>query len=199
MAECTTFLGAPLPGSGRAAASLTTALLSRSDPLPPEPPPPQPPPPEPPTPIPEPVANPKVVQGIGLTGGRLDTDEGLGIAVMCSLFCDARIDQAEAHARGIDDRRGYWADAFASDGPWGSTIWALARAGVTQETAVMVEERAKKALQWIIKAGIASAIEVAAVAVESAFNPRIELTVRIRRPSASSPADQLLWENIYVL
>jgi len=37
------------------------------------------------------------------------------------------------------------------------------------------------------------------VAVESAINPRVELTVRIRRPEASAPADQLFWEKIYVL
>ncbi len=133
-----------------------------------------------------------------LTGGRLDTDAGLETAVTCSLFVDARIDDAEAKDRGIDDRRGFWADAFSSSRPWGSTIWALARAGVSNTTARQIEERAKKALAWLVRDGIAASVQASAVAVESARAPRIELRVGIRRP-ASPSRYQPLWEATYVL
>lgn len=192
-----TTLAAPLPGRARIATAIPTVWMTRSDPPPPEPPPP--PPPEPPPPPPEAIGDPRVSHELGLTGGRLDTDEGLSVAVMCSLFSDARIDEAEARSRGIDDRRGYWADAFSASGPWGSTIWALSRAGVTQETALLVEGRAKEALEWLIPAGIAASIEAAAVAVESALCPRIELALRIRRPSAAGSTTPPLWERFYVL
>ena len=198
MGETATSLAAPLPGSSRFALSISAVLMTRSEPLPPAPPPPPSPPPEPPPATPEPVADPREVHEIGFTGGRLDTDEGLSVAVMCSLFCDARIDEAEARAGGIDDRRGYWADPFSASGPWGSTLWALARSGVTQQTAVLVEGRAKEALDWLIKAGIAESIETSATAVVS-LNPRIELTIRIRRPRASSSTNQQYWEKLYVL
>lgn len=136
---------------------------------------------------------------MALSGGRLETDAGLASVVFCSLFTDARIDEAEARARKIEDRRGYWADAFSSSGAWGSTLWALARSGVTQETALLIEGRAKRALAWLVEIGVAASVETSAVAVSSARNPRIELSVRIRRPAAPASRYQPLWEHVYAL
>ena len=154
-------------------------------------------PPEDPDPPPrEPLADPRVSHELGLTGGRLDTDEGLGVAVMCSLFSDARIDEAEARVRGIDDRGGYWADAFSASGPWGSTIWALARAGVSAETARRVEQRARAALKWLLDARYAVSVESEGVAVHAGLDSRIELHIAIRR-RAAAPAE--VWKTVYVI
>ncbi|MDR0966650.1 MAG: phage GP46 family protein [Myxococcales bacterium] len=133
-----------------------------------------------------------------LSGGNLATDAGLATSVEISLFCDARIGADEARHRGIDDRRGYWADAF-SDSPWGSTLWALEQEGVTPEAAQLVEQRAAAALQWLTVRGIAAQVSVSATAVDAVDDQRIELSVQVRRPAATAGLYGELWEASYVV
>lgn len=134
-----------------------------------------------------------------LDGGNLATDDGLATAVQISIFCDARIDAAEAQAQGIDDRRGYWADVFSQSGPWGSSLWAARRAGVSSETARIVEERARDALQWLVQAGAAARITTTGIAVTGRDSPYIALTVSVRRPPEIAARYGALWEATYAL
>ena len=130
--------------------------------------------------------------------GTLSRDPTLASAVLCSLFCDAPLDDERRAALGIDDRRGYWADAFAQSGHWGSLLWTLERDTVSAETARLAEGHAREALGWMTACGMARSIEVIGTAVQGA-SPRIELTVRIARPPSEASRFGDIWEATYAL
>ena len=91
----------------------------------------------------------------------LASDDGLKTAIILSLFTDRRALEDDPLPDGSDDRRGWWADAFAGD-QIGSRIWLLEREKDTREVVNRARDYAEEALQWLIEDGIAQRIEVMA-------------------------------------
>jgi phage gp46-like protein len=78
----------------------------------------------------------------------LTQDEGLETAVLLSLFSDRIARQDDVLPSG-DDRRGWWADAYAEieGDAWGSRLWLLSREKQTASVLRRAEEYASEALQ----------------------------------------------------
>lgn len=139
-----------------------------------------------------------------LAGADLASDNGLGSAVIISLFTDRRARPDDRLAIGEADRRGWWGDILADieGDEIGSRIWLLGREKMTPELLVRVEEYAAEALAWLTEDGIARAVEVSAAFIpapgETDTGPRrhLELTVNIHRPDAGSVEHRFshLWE-----
>lgn len=92
----------------------------------------------------------------------LAEDDGLDTAVILSLFSDRRAGPDDVIPGDSDDRRGTWVDAF-SDEPGdkhGSRLWLLERAKLLTETPVRVREYVEEALAWMVRDGVAKAVNV---------------------------------------
>lgn len=108
-----------------------------------------------------------------LEGGALATDDGLRSAILISLFSDARAPDAAELPEPGGDRRGWWGDAVsadtgsalvARDDPRnfiGALLWLLGRSKVTQPVIQRARQHAAEALDWILRDGIASGIDLA--------------------------------------
>lgn len=113
--------------------------------------------------------------------GALTEDNGIETAVLISLFTDAQAALAELPSgTNADDRRGWWADAFAApEGDRiGSKLWLLARSKQTADTLERARLYAREALQWLIDDGIARDVEIEATAPRAGL---LALTVTILR------------------
>jgi phage gp46-like protein len=120
--------------------------------------------------------------------GALAEDGGIETAVLISLFTDAQASLAElASGTNADDRRGWWADAFAApEGDRiGSKLWLLARAKQTPDTLERARIYAREALQWLIDDGIARDVEIEATAPRAGL---LALTVTILRANSDLAA-----------
>jgi phage gp46-like protein len=96
--------------------------------------------------------------------GDLALDDTLETAVMVSLFTDRRAPADYPLPTGIDDRRGWWADAYA-DRPGdqaGSLLWLLQFEKWGEAARQNAERWARESLRWLLDDGIASAVEVVA-------------------------------------
>lgn len=104
---------------------------------------------------------------MSLAGSDLAGDDTLKTAVLLSLTTDRQAQDHEV-ATG-EDRKGWWADAYAStEGDlFGSRLWLLARTKQLQSTQVRARDYAREALQWLVDDGLASSVEV------TAMTPRI--------------------------
>lgn len=104
---------------------------------------------------------------LALDGPDLTTDTGLRTAVIVSLFADARARDDDSIPDGSDDRRGWWADAFAdiSGDAFGSRMWLLGREKQIDATLVRAQEYAEDALQWLVADGVARSVSVTAYVV----------------------------------
>ena len=96
----------------------------------------------------------------------LAPDDGLETAIILSLFTDRRAREDDPLPDGSDDRRGWWADAWAGQDPIGSRLWLLEREKDTREVVNRARDYAEEALQWLVEDGIAERIEVMAGWVE---------------------------------
>lgn len=121
-----------------------------------------------------------------LNGGEVSLDDfsrqDLPRSVLNSLFswCRAEGDDGEEHM-------GWWADTF-SDVPqdlFGSRLWLLQRAKLTDDTVLRAKEYAEEALQWLIEDGVASSVEVTA---ERNGADRLDMLVTVRKPSGKDIA-----------
>ena len=106
-------------------------------------------------------------------------DDDLARAVYNSLFSWAR-------AKDDDDlpgssRYGWWGDTYADDvdDRFGSRLWLLMRAKLTDEVVQHAEEYANEALQWMIDDGIASSVTASA---ERVGQDRLDLSIEIFKP-----------------
>lgn len=125
-----------------------------------------------------------------LGAGSLVTDDGLRTAILISLFSDARAPEEAALPEDGADRRGWWGDDFAADGSAaggqngggqnaiGSTLWLLRRAKITPATLQRAREAAFAALNWLVRDGIASAVDVEV----EAQGQRLAIAVTLDRP-----------------
>lgn len=106
-----------------------------------------------------------------LTGGALETHEGLRSAILVSLFSDARADDDAVLPEIGIDRGGWWGDAFGGDvsatapdlqarNAIGSLLWLLRRDKATAESLQRARQYAFDALGWLLRDGVASAVSV---------------------------------------
>ena len=97
---------------------------------------------------------------ICVVGADLQADDGLETAIILSLFTDARVREDELPS-GHTWRRGWWGDAV-DDEPdtTGSKLWTLRRSKATQEVLVRARAFCRDALRWMIRDGVAIAVNV---------------------------------------
>jgi phage gp46-like protein len=133
-----------------------------------------------------------------VVAGDLARDEGgLRSAIALSLFTDrlAREDDALPDGAGTD-RRGWWGDMPASPDaepdPIGSRLWLLARSKRTEETRRRAEQCATEALAWILRDGVASAVDVAAEWGGERLD-QLRLTVTLRRGAQGDVTFDFAW------
>lgn len=113
-----------------------------------------------------------------MAGPALDDAGDLETAVILSLFTDRSAAADDRLPDGGGDRRGWWADAEAPEGPLGSRLWLLARETATEETRQRAIAYAREALAWLIEDRVAAKVDVDAEWVERG---RLTLAVRIVR------------------
>lgn len=92
--------------------------------------------------------------------GGLRSDDGVGTAILISLFTDRRVDPEEAEG----DRRGWVGDALSEveADRIGSRLWLLKREKATEETRLRALEYAGEALGWMEEEGLVTGIEIEA-------------------------------------
>ena len=97
---------------------------------------------------------------ICVVGADLLADDTLETAVIISLFTDARVREDEL-PEGHYWRRGWWGDAV-DDEPdvTGSKLWTLRRSKATPELLVRARAFCREALRWMIRDGVAVAVNV---------------------------------------
>jgi phage gp46-like protein len=104
---------------------------------------------------------------VGTTGdvsydatGKIVEGRDLESNVFLSLFLDAPAQDGDDVPAGTI-RRGFWADAFSTDGDiTGSRLWLLDRAKVTATSLADAKMYAEEALAWLIRDGIARSVSV---------------------------------------
>lgn len=133
-------------------------------------------------------------------GAGLKLEEGLGTAVVLSLFSDARARPDDELPPLETDPRGWWGEAFAgrpgqviAGDRFGSRLWLLERRKILPETLREAEEMAREALAWMIEDGVVEEIRVLAEAHRPAT---LALRVTLIRPDreAVAFAFQRLWD-----
>lgn len=93
---------------------------------------------------------------IVITNGAVALTDGLGTAVLYSLFTHRRALAADTLPDGADgDRRGWWADP-----EMGSRLWLLCREKHLPVVIARAKEYAEEALAWMITKGKAKAVDV---------------------------------------
>ena len=117
-----------------------------------------------------------------IAGADLAADDGLGAAVVISLFTDARAAPDEL-PEGDADRRGSWHDGLNDAGDeTGSRLWLLRREKQTSDVPPRAAGLAGEALQWMIDDGVARAVDTFA---EWAARGVLALRVAITLPDRS--------------
>lgn len=109
---------------------------------------------------------------LALIDHDIASDLGLATAVMLSLFLDRRAEDDDVPPSGDpNDRRGWWADQFASvDGDRiGSRLWLLDRSKITGETGRRAEEYVREALAWMVEDRVVASIGVEIELTKSAL------------------------------
>jgi phage gp46-like protein len=116
-------------------------------------------------------------------------------AVLNSLFSWARAEDDD-ELPGIS-KFGFWADTYADEegDKFGSRLWLLSRAKMTDENLAKAEEYAEEALQWMIDDGVATEIHATA---ERGDENRMNLLVEIVRPDKADLNARFMnvWENL---
>ena len=102
-------------------------------------------------------------------GPGLDDERDLETAVIISLFSDRLADADDRLPDESGDRRGWWADTAAEEGPIGSRLWLISREKQTDETRRRAESYAEEALAWLIEDRVAERVEVSAAWLEPGF------------------------------
>lgn len=127
--------------------------------------------------------------------GALADDGALETLVLVSLFTDREATREEIEAAGLDQQRGWWADADsvrpATAERMGSKLWLLAREKTTLATLRRAEGYALDGLLWLQQQGIADKITVLASRPRSGW---LGLEVTISRPNKLLPPFRRLWE-----
>lgn len=96
---------------------------------------------------------------LAIDGSDLRAEGSLASAVMVSLMSDRLAESYEVTPG--EDRRGWWADAFAGNQhKTGSRLWLLQREKQLQGTVQRCRQYCEEALQWLIDDGLATTVGV---------------------------------------
>ena len=144
---------------------------------------------------------PPILRRLGeLPDDALVEGETIEELALVSLFSDARADdddQLLASTDGKRDRRGWWAEGLGDDpnDRFGSRLWLLSRAKVTDETKALAVDYAREALDWIVADGLAESVEVELLDSSSVD---VGLLVRIIRGDGRNVVLQFpsLWDSV---
>jgi phage gp46-like protein len=92
----------------------------------------------------------------------LAADEDLRTAALLSLFTDRRAEIDDELPADDEDRRGWWADQFASiEGDrMGSRLWLLDRPKQREDIAPRAEELIRESLAWMLEDRLTERIDV---------------------------------------
>ncbi len=102
------------------------------------------------------------IYDIAIENGDFKPDDGLETSLIVSLRSDARADESQVPQP--ENRRG-WIGDLVTRAPgyvYGSHLWLLEQARLTQETLAQAENNARAALNWMVEDGLAQAIDVIA-------------------------------------
>lgn len=122
-------------------------------------------------------------------GGTLLEGAPIETAALVSLFADAPARDGDPVPEG-GERRGFWADAFETDGDvCGSRLWLVEHMTVS-EALSFAPGAAKEALAWMVRDGLAASVDAAAERVDD----RVRLSVFIARPGEIAPSLLGAWD-----
>lgn len=124
---------------------------------------------------------------VSVKDGDLATDTGLRSAILVSLFTDRRARPDDKLPYEGAERRGWWGDVAdeEADDLIGSRLWLLEREKQTSQVVARAREYALEALAWLLRDGVAAALDVTAEVVAPGV---LGLAVFVTRPGG--PARQ---------
>jgi phage gp46-like protein len=127
--------------------------------------------------------DPDLLEGDFLfSNNDLEMDDGIGTAVLISLFTDRRANDDDELPDEQGSKRGWVGDLIdpvVTGDQIGSRLWLLERSKITQETLNLAEEYAQEALEWLIDDGVAQTVTVTAEEQRLIDGDRLNLTVEI--------------------
>lgn len=103
------------------------------------------------------------IYDIAIENGDFVADDGLETSLIVALLSDARADESQVPQ---PERRRGWIGDLVAPVPgyqYGSLLWLLEQARLTQETLAQAENNARAALNWMVEDGLAQAIDVIAL------------------------------------
>jgi phage gp46-like protein len=132
-----------------------------------------------------------------LADGDLQTGQDLETACLVSLFSDALATPDFVPTDGTTDRRGWWADYYATS-PLGSNLWQLDRAKATRGNLGLAQRTAQNCLQWLIDDGLASTILVNTQWITSTM---MGIAIAITKPDGTETRFMFgwAWDNLAAL
>ena len=128
----------------------------------------------------------------------VELEDTLQTAVIISLFTDRRAGPDDKLPAGDTDRRGWVGDEFTSDDfdaradPWGSLLWTCYGGKTSQELLERARFAASEALQWMVRDGVASRVDVTSLWV-GARQDRLAVRPSIYKPDQVRPVYDVLW------
>jgi phage gp46-like protein len=114
-------------------------------------------------------------------------DEGLTTPLLVSLFSDARAQDDDELPTPSEDRRGWWPDN--PDNRFGSRLWLLEGAKITQDLLNDARQWVEEALQWFLDQEIFESISVA-VSKRTPYSISIDLIIT----RGTAPTWEQLWD-----
>lgn len=130
--------------------------------------------------------------------GDFRAEQGLATQILIHLMTDRRVEDSEL--RHGESNRGWLGDSFDiqdGEGPLGSRLWLLRRTLITDETATLVEDYVREALQPLIDQEAIASLDVT-VTVDKPFN-RVDYVVNTYGRDGERSYDgkfQLFWEQL---
>lgn len=127
--------------------------------------------------------------------GALDDNGNLETLVLLSLFTDAEATPQEIAQAGLQQQRGWWADADSvrpsGMARRGSKLWLLSRGKLNQAARNRARDYARESLQWLVDRGIAASVDVVVTSPRAGW---LAFSITITRPNAVLPPFTRLWE-----
>ena len=117
-------------------------------------------------------------------------NDDLTRAVINSLFSWRRANDDD-ELPGVS-RFGWWGDTFEVDDKFGSRLWLLSRAKITDQTPKQAQEYAEEALAWLVTDGVAADV---IVTVERATADRLDMLVEVVKPNDTT--ESLRFQNMW--
>jgi len=128
----------------------------------------------------------------------VELEDTLQTAVILSIFTDRRAGVDDKLPTGETDRRGWVGDEFTSDDfdsrpdAWGSLLWTCYGGKSSKELAERARFAVAEALEWMVRDGIASRVDVTAQWVGERQD-RLAVRPVVYKPGQVSPVYDVLW------